>query len=98
MRAAPPGRRERTCSSLPSHCELALERLGIVAPAGEPLLRYVSWVQVLDTRAQAVDDRPRERRGRELGRQDELVPLVIDGTGKHVEHADAGAQHLGAQR
>src|ERR1700728_2406634 len=76
--------------------ELALEYFRIVAPPGEPVLRDVAGINVLDPALQGLDDRCRERRRRQLRRQDELIPLILDWPRESVDDANAGRQHLRA--
>src|SRR5262245_41004329 len=97
--APPTAPRVSLCAGWPSRasgCELALEHLGIIAPALEPLARHVARVDVFDAVAQRLDDRRGQRRRRELGWRQVLVPFVVDRPGEHVDHPDAGAAQLGA--
>src|SRR5690606_38034433 len=48
--------------------QLALERLRIVAPAGEPVLRHVSGIDVLDAVPERLDDGGRKGSRRQLWR------------------------------
>ena len=76
--------------------QFAFERLRVVAPAREPILRDVARIDILDA-LERLDDGRGHGRGRELRRRQELVPLVVDRAGKDVDHAHAGRAHLGAQ-
>src|SRR3954466_2730203 len=56
-------------------CEFALEDLRVLAPALQPFLGHVARVHILDAFLQRLDDGTGQRRRRQLGRRQVLVPL-----------------------
>src|SRR6516165_8411447 len=71
----------RTEDVIASPRELPFERLGIVLVAREPILRDIARIDILDAAFQRIDHRSCERFRRQLRRQDELVPLIVDRSG-----------------
>src|SRR5258708_34922324 len=68
--------KSKTPRPKPTSCgKLLLQGLWIVAPSGQPFLRHIARIEILDAFAQGLDHRAGERSGRDLRRRQELVPL-----------------------